>query len=102
MVVEPGDPGAMAEALLAVLGASAVERGHLGAWLRNRALTLFTAQRMFDDYDDVYTAFEQSDSATPEVGGPSPASRADSRLARTGPWRMRSHDHRHGSDHRVR
>ena len=55
MVVEPGDPGAMAEALLAVLGASAVERSHLGQWLRNRALTLFTAQRMFDDYDDVYT-----------------------------------------------
>ncbi len=60
MVVEPGDPGAMAEALLAVLGASSIERGHLGEWLRNRALTLFTAQRMFDDYDDVYRGlFEQ-------------------------------------------
>ncbi|HVA03172.1 MAG TPA: GT4 family glycosyltransferase PelF [Acidimicrobiales bacterium] len=68
MVVEPGDPGAMAEALLAVLGASAVERGHLGEWLRSRALTLFTAQRMFDDYDDVYTSFEQARSATPEIG----------------------------------
>ena len=55
MVVEPGDPGAMAEALLAVLGASSAERRHLGDWLRNRALTLFTAQRMFDDYDDVYS-----------------------------------------------
>jgi len=54
MVVEPGDPGAMAEALIAVLGASATERGHLGQWLRTRALDLFTAQRMFDDYDDVY------------------------------------------------
>ncbi len=54
MVVEPGDPGAMAEALIAVLSASSVERGHLGGWLRNRALTLFTAQRMFDDYADVY------------------------------------------------
>jgi glycosyltransferase involved in cell wall biosynthesis len=54
MVVEPGDPGAMAGALLAVLGASPVERAHLGDWMRNRALTLFTAKRMFDDYDDVY------------------------------------------------
>jgi polysaccharide biosynthesis protein PelF len=66
MVVEPGDPGAMAEALIAVLGASSVERGHLGEWLRNRALTLFTAQRMFDDYDDVYRGlFEQVPSAAP-------------------------------------
>jgi hypothetical protein len=36
------------------LSASATERGHLGGWLRHRALTLFTAERMFDDYDDVY------------------------------------------------
>jgi len=54
-VVEPGDPGAMAHALIAVLGASAAERSHLGQWLRKRALTLFTARRMFDDYDDVYS-----------------------------------------------
>jgi glycosyltransferase involved in cell wall biosynthesis len=53
-VVEPGDPGVMATALIAVLGASSTERGLLGQWLRNRALTLFTAQRMFDDYADVY------------------------------------------------
>ncbi len=44
----------MADALIAVLGASSTERGLLGDWLRRRALTLFTAQRMFDDYDDVY------------------------------------------------
>jgi glycosyltransferase involved in cell wall biosynthesis len=54
MVFEPGDPGAMADALIAVLTASTTERRLLGGWLRNRALTLFTAQRMFDDYDDVY------------------------------------------------
>jgi glycosyltransferase involved in cell wall biosynthesis len=53
-IVEPGDPGAMADALIAVLSASATERGLLGRWLRNRALTLFTAQRMFADYDEVY------------------------------------------------
>ncbi len=70
LVVEPGDPGAMAEALLAVLGASSTERGLLGAWLRNRALTLFTAQRMFDDYDEVYTeVFERTGSASPESFG---------------------------------
>jgi glycosyltransferase involved in cell wall biosynthesis len=72
LVVEPGDPGAMAEALLAVLSASSVERGHLGAWLRNRALTLFTAQRMFDDYDEVYTElFESSTSVQPSPGAAS-------------------------------
>ena len=53
-VVEPGDPGAMAGALVAVLSASAAERASLGASLRDRALTMFTARRMFDDYDDVY------------------------------------------------
>jgi len=54
LVVEPGDPGAMAGALVAVLSASAAERASLGASLRDRALTMFTARRMFDDYDDVY------------------------------------------------
>jgi hypothetical protein len=72
-VVEPGDPGAMAEALIAVLGASSAERGHLGTWLRNRALTLFTAQRMFDDYDDVYTGIlARSRSAGPGAGDATP------------------------------
>jgi len=55
----------MAEALVAVLGASRAERGLLGDWLRRRALTLFTAQRMFDDYDDVYhTLFDAATGGT--------------------------------------
>jgi glycosyltransferase involved in cell wall biosynthesis len=67
-VVEPGDPGAMANALIAVLGASSTERGLLGQWLRNRALTLFTAQRMFDDYEDVYRGlFKTASGVRPAV-----------------------------------
>jgi len=69
MVVEPGDPGAMADALVAVLGASSAERAHLGTWLRNRAMTLFTAQRLFDDYDDVYHGlFDQASARTASAG----------------------------------
>ncbi len=69
MVVEPGDPAAMAEALIAVLGASSLERRHLGDWLRKRALNLFTAQRMFDAYDDVYNGLcEQVNSGEPRSG----------------------------------
>ena len=89
MVVEPGDPGAMAEALLAVLGASSVERNHLGQWLRSRALTLFTAQRMFDDYDDVYTRLAR------QVPSATPAS-----AERSSP--MPRDDGRHGPNHRGR
>jgi glycosyltransferase involved in cell wall biosynthesis len=90
MVVEPGDPGAMAEALLAVLGASPAERGHLGTWLRQRALSLFTAQRMFDAYDDVYTSFlgqttteARIDAATPDptTGQPAVSDRALAHVA---------------------
>jgi glycosyltransferase involved in cell wall biosynthesis len=77
LVVEPGDPGAMAEALLAVLGASSVERHHLGESLRSRALELFTARRMFDDYDDVYTSlFEQRSSAAPQTEAMAPTGAA--------------------------
>jgi polysaccharide biosynthesis protein PelF len=53
-VVDPGDPGAMADALVAVLAASSAERAALGTVLRTRALELFTASRMLDEYDAVY------------------------------------------------
>jgi len=78
MVVEPGDPGAMADALIAVLGASPAERGLLGDWARRRALTLFTAQRMFDDYDDVYNRlFESATSGISGNGADAPNSAPD-------------------------
>jgi len=78
MVVEPGDPGAMADALIAVLGASSAERGLLGDWSRRRALTLFTAQRMFDDYDDVYNRlFESTTSGISDRGADAPNSAPD-------------------------
>ncbi|HXQ61912.1 MAG TPA: GT4 family glycosyltransferase PelF [Acidimicrobiales bacterium] len=54
IVVEPGDPGAMAGALVAVLGASPDERHRLGSDLRERALTYFTARRLLDGYDAIY------------------------------------------------
>ncbi|HTZ09284.1 MAG TPA: GT4 family glycosyltransferase PelF [Acidimicrobiales bacterium] len=75
LVVEPGDPRGMADALLAVLSAPAEERAELGAWLRRRARTLFAAQRMFDDYDDVYRTL-----------CPLPAGSADLWQPRHDPW----------------
>ena len=72
MVVEPGDPRGMADALLAVLSASADERAELGQWLRERARTLFAAQRMFDDYDDVYTTLCPMPAGSPALWQPRP------------------------------
>jgi glycosyltransferase involved in cell wall biosynthesis len=69
-VVEPGDPGAMADALIAVLGASSAQRALLGSWLRNRALALFSAQQMYDNYDNVYRGLlgkASTDSSWPDV-----------------------------------
>jgi len=68
-VVEPGDPTAMAEALVAVLTASRAERVDIGAWLRKRALSLFGATRMFDEYDEIYR----------RVTGATPGAAADHR-----------------------
>jgi glycosyltransferase involved in cell wall biosynthesis len=54
LVVEPGDPRAMAAALVAVLGAPAAERDRVGGELRDRALSSFTARHLLDAYDAVY------------------------------------------------
>jgi polysaccharide biosynthesis protein PelF len=57
LLVEPGDPRAMAGALVAVLGAPAGERHRVGSELRDRALALFTARHLLDAYDDIYHEF---------------------------------------------
>ncbi|MGH9115394.1 MAG: GT4 family glycosyltransferase PelF [Acidimicrobiales bacterium] len=54
LVVEPGDPATLAAALVNVLAAPAGERSALGARLRDRALRLFTADRVHGAYDRVY------------------------------------------------
>jgi len=66
-LVEPGDPGSLAAALVAVLVATPRQRQDLGGWLRNRALRLFTADRMFAEYDDVYRGVGRV-AASHEVG----------------------------------
>jgi polysaccharide biosynthesis protein PelF len=69
-VVEPGDVRAMTDALVAVLRAPAAERVALGTRLRDRALSLFTAGRMFDEYDDVYRRLSPTSSADDPVSRP--------------------------------
>jgi glycosyltransferase involved in cell wall biosynthesis len=70
LVVEPGDPKAMAGALIAVLGAPPAERHRVGADLRDRALTSFTARRVLDGYDAIYR--ELAGPSVPSVPAPVP------------------------------
>jgi glycosyltransferase involved in cell wall biosynthesis len=65
LLVEPGDPRAMAGALVAVLGAPMAERHRVGSELRDRALSLFTARHLLDAYDDIYHELATHDTAAP-------------------------------------
>jgi glycosyltransferase involved in cell wall biosynthesis len=77
LVVEPGDPAVLAVALANVLSAPSRERSALGAALRARALSLFTADRVLDAYRRVYRELGAS-SAIPSVV-PDQAAGADRR-----------------------
>jgi len=77
-IVEPGDPRAMADALLAVLGASPKERADIGSWLRQRAMKLFNATRMLDDFDAVYRGLSPTGAAgASRAQGAVPDARSD-------------------------
>jgi glycosyltransferase involved in cell wall biosynthesis len=65
LLVEPGDPRAMAGALVAVLGAPAGERHRVGSELRDKALSLFTARQLLDAYDNIYHELAAPDPAAP-------------------------------------
>jgi glycosyltransferase involved in cell wall biosynthesis len=71
LLVEPGDPRAMAGALVAVLGAPAGERHRVGSELRDKALSLFTARQLLDAYDNIYQEL-----AAPETTAPVPPAAA--------------------------
>jgi glycosyltransferase involved in cell wall biosynthesis len=54
LLVEPGNPGAMAQAIDAVLRTPAEGRAAVGRQLRQRALEMFTAERFAGRYEALY------------------------------------------------
>ncbi|MBV9660572.1 MAG: GT4 family glycosyltransferase PelF [Acidimicrobiales bacterium] len=73
LLVEPGNPGAMAHAVDAVLGASVSERAKVGRRLRQRALGMFTAERFAGRYDALYRELAGDQETEPAVAEPRPA-----------------------------
>jgi len=74
VMVEPGDPRAMAGALIAVLAASATERHRVGSELRDLALSSFTAGHLLESYDAIYHEFTGPRSASVHARASAPAS----------------------------
>jgi len=68
----PGTPVSVYEELLDGIGYGAppAERHRVGADLRHRALTSFTARRLLDGYDEIYR--ELAGPSVPSVPAPAP------------------------------